>query len=114
MTSRAELAQKRGYPRFGKSWSMKWAVDNWKHHIYRGDCVHPKHPKKEVNDALDYANQQGFEVERTVSGHKWGRIKCTCGAVVSIWSTPKSPHNHGRQLRRWVHQHDHDADKEAR
>ena len=24
----------------------------------------PKHPKKEVNDALDYANQEGFEVEQ--------------------------------------------------
>jgi methionine aminopeptidase len=92
---------------------VSWTVDKWKHHTYRGDGVHPKHPKKEVNDALDYANQQGFEVERTVSGHKWGRIKCTCGAVVSIWSTPKSPHNHGRQLRRWVHQHDHDADQEG-
>ena len=63
-----------------------------------GERVHPKHPKKEVNDALDYADQQGFEVERTVSGHRWGRITCTCGASVSIWSTPKSPHDHGRQV----------------
>jgi hypothetical protein len=52
--------------------------------------VHPKHPKKEVNDALDYADQHGFHVGRTVSGHRWGRITCTCGASVSIWSTPKS------------------------
>ena len=49
--------------------------------------MHAKHPKKEVNDALDYAARQGFTVERTVSGHRWGRIKCTCGASVSIWST---------------------------
>ena len=61
--------------------------------------AHPKHPKKEVNDALDYADQQGLDVERTTAGHKWGRIKCTCEALVSIWSTPKNPHNHGRQLR---------------
>jgi hypothetical protein len=79
-------------------------------------CVHPKHPKKEVNDALDYADDlEDFDIERTVAGHKWGRIKCRrCGALVSVWSTPKSPHNHGRQLRRLVDQHEHDADEEGR
>jgi hypothetical protein len=34
--------------------------------------VHPKHPKKEVNEALDYADKQGLRVERTSAGHKWG------------------------------------------
>ena len=76
--------------------------------------MHPRHSKKEVNDALDYADQLGLEVEQTPAGHKWGRIMCRCGAFVSIWSTPRSPHNHGRQLRRWVDQHDHDADEEGR
>jgi hypothetical protein len=75
--------------------------------------VHPKHPKKEVNDALDYADQHGFHVGRTVSGHRWGRITCTCGASVSIWSTPKSPHDHSRRLCRWVLQHDHHAETEV-
>ena len=59
----------------------------------------PKHPEKEINDALDYANQLGFVVEQTAAGHKWGRIKCTCRAMFSVWSTPKSPFNHGRQIR---------------
>jgi hypothetical protein len=36
--------------------------------------MHPKHPKKEVNAALDYADSLQFAVERTVAGHKWGRI----------------------------------------
>jgi hypothetical protein len=76
--------------------------------------VHPKHPKKEVNDALDYADKQGLKVERTSAGHKWGRIGCSCGASVPIWSTPRSPHNHGRRLRRWVMKHDHDAEMEGR
>jgi hypothetical protein len=75
--------------------------------------VHPKHQKKEVNDALDYADQQGFYVRRTVSGHRWGRIACTCGASVSIWSTPKSPHDHSRWLRRWVLKHDRHAEMEG-
>ena len=83
--------------------------------------MHPKHPKKEVNAALDYADSLQFAVERTVAGHKWGRIMCTCRAWVSVWSTPRSPDNHGRQLRRWVDQHNrrwvdqhnHGADEET-
>ncbi len=75
--------------------------------------MHPKHPKKEVNAALDYADSLQFAVERTVAGHKWGRIMCTCRAWVSVWSTPRSPDNHGRQLRRWVDQHNHGADVET-
>jgi hypothetical protein len=73
--------------------------------------VHPKHPKKEVNEALDYADKQGLRVERTLAGHKWGRIRCSCGAFFSIWSTPQSPHDHGRQVRRWVDQHQHDVEE---
>jgi hypothetical protein len=53
--------------------------------------VHPKHPKKEVNDALDYADQLGFVIEQTAAGHKWGRITCACRAMFSVWSTPKIP-----------------------
>ena len=75
--------------------------------------MHLRHPKKEVNAALDYADSVRFTVERTVAGHKWGRIICACGAWVSVWSTPRSPENHGRQLRRWVDQHLHDADQET-
>lgn len=75
--------------------------------------MHPKHPKKEINDALDYADQLGFVVEQTAAGHKWGRIKCTCRAMFSVWSTPKIPFNHGRQIRRWVDQHNHSADEKV-
>lgn len=74
--------------------------------------MHPKHPKKEVNAALDHADSRGLNVEQTIAGHKWGRIVCSCGARVSIWSTPRSPHNHGKQLRKWVDLHDHVADEE--
>lgn len=75
--------------------------------------MHPRHPKKEVNAALDYASSRRLTVERTVAGHKWGRITCGCGAWVSVWSTPRSSENHGRQLRRWVDQHIHPADEET-
>lgn len=73
----------------------------------------PKHPKTEINNALDYAARQGFVVEQTAAGHKWGRIKCGCSAMFSVWSTPKIPLNHRRQIRRWVDQHNHGDDEEG-
>ena len=51
-------------------------VDSWKH---VGDRVHSKHPKKEVNEVLDYADILGHKVEQTAAGHKWGRITCSLG-----------------------------------
>jgi hypothetical protein len=65
------------------------------------------HPKKEVEEALKHAEEQGWRVE--VGGsHAWGRIycpyndeECRCGEFC-ITSTPKNPGNHARALRRVV------------
>ena len=68
------------------------------------------HPKKEVDHALKHAEANGWRVE--VGGaHAWGRIycpysddECRCGefCVASVWSTPKNPGNHAKQLKRVV------------
>ncbi len=73
-------------------------------------CARTKHPKKEVEDALQYAEDAGWRV--SVGGsHAWGRIycpfndsECRCGefCIASIWSTPRNPGNHARQIRRVV------------
>lgn len=69
-----------------------------------------KHPKKEVEQALRHAEQQGWRVEPGGS-HAWGRMycprnlpECRCGefCITSICSTPKNAGNHARQLRRIV------------
>jgi hypothetical protein len=69
-----------------------------------------RHPKKEVEEALAYAEGHGFTVE-TGGSHVWGKLycpyndkDCRCGefCIVSIWSTPKSPANHARQIKRVV------------
>ena len=70
----------------------------------------PKHPKKEVEDALAHAEAHGWRV--AVGGsHAWGKIycpyndtECRCGefCIASIWSTHKSPGNHARQIKRVV------------
>ena len=68
------------------------------------------HPKKEVEEAIRYAETNGWRVE--VGGsHAWGPmycpyndVECRCGdfCIVSIWGTPKSPGNFARQLKRVV------------
>lgn len=65
-----------------------------------------KHPDKEIEDALQQAESDGWSV-KTCSGHAWGTLRCPnndkacrCGVFcqMSVWSTPKSPGNHARQL----------------
>lgn len=68
------------------------------------------HPKKEVEQALQYAQAAGWTV--TVGGgHAWGKIycpqndqSCRCGnfCITSVWSTPKNPDSHARAIRRVV------------
>ena len=69
-----------------------------------------RHPKKDVEEALQHAEAQGWRIE--VGGsHAWGKMycpyndaECRCGefCIASIWSTPKNPGNHARQLKRVV------------
>lgn len=68
------------------------------------------HPNKEIEDALRYAEQNGWRVMLGGS-HAWGKIycpyndkDCRCGefCITSVWSTPKNPANHAKQLRRVV------------
>ncbi|WP_085273588.1 MULTISPECIES: hypothetical protein [unclassified Pseudomonas] len=70
----------------------------------------PSHAKKEVEQALRHAESQGWRVE-VGGGHCWGKLycphndaDCRCGefCITSVWSTPKSPGNFARQLRRVV------------
>jgi hypothetical protein len=69
-----------------------------------------RHPKKEIEAAIQHAEDNGWRI--AVGGsHAWGRLycpyndtECRCGefCITSIWSTPKNPGNHSRQLRRVV------------
>ncbi|WP_082488541.1 hypothetical protein [Duganella sp. Leaf61] len=68
------------------------------------------HPKKEVEQAIQYAEDHGWRV--TVGGsHAWGKLycphndsECRCGifCITSIWSTPRNTMSHARDIRRVV------------
>lgn len=69
-----------------------------------------RHPKKEIEEAIQYAEQYGWRVSLG-GGHAWGKIycpenskDCRCGnfCVISINSTPRSSSNHAKQIKRVV------------
>lgn len=72
-----------------------------------------RHSKKEVEAALRYAESQGWTVTPTSSGHRWGKAECGRGCVISIWSTPRNPGNHAKQIRRAVDRCPHHHDPET-
>ncbi|WP_087144409.1 hypothetical protein [Crenothrix polyspora] len=68
------------------------------------------HPNKVVRDALQYASDNDWRIVQGGS-HAWGQMycpyndkTCRCGEFcrASIWSTPKNPENHAKQIRRIV------------
>ncbi len=69
-----------------------------------------KHPKPEVEVAIQHAEQHGWTI-REGGSHAWGQMlcpyndeACRCAEFcrTSIWSTPKNAGNHGKQLLRVV------------
>ncbi len=68
------------------------------------------HQNKEIAAALEYAVSKGWRIVEGGS-HAWGQMycpyndkECRCGEFcrASIWSTPKNPQNHAKQIRRIV------------
>lgn len=73
-----------------------------------------RHPRGEIEDALEYAEQKGWDVMPTSSGHRWGVMRCREhsreGCQISIWSTPRSTGNHAAALRRAVERCPHEEE----
>ena len=71
--------------------------------LYIVNTMRARHPKLEVEGALQEAEAAGWTVKDTVAGHRWGVMRCPeqsrAGCQESIWSTPKNPGNHAKRLR---------------
>lgn len=68
-----------------------------------------KHPQKEIEDAIKYAEDHGWSYKPSGhSAHACARMLCplrtTEGCQMSIWSTPRSASQHARQITRRVQQ----------
>jgi hypothetical protein len=64
-----------------------------------------RHPHKEIEKVVAYAESLDWRVIEG-SGHAWAYLYCPradrSGCKVGVWSTPKNPENHARQVRRQV------------
>lgn len=75
----------------------------------------PKHPKKEIEQAIVYAEKLGWRYKSSGnSAHSWGRLLCPQadrdGCILSIWSTPRCPSSHAELILRKVKQCEHTGD----
>jgi hypothetical protein len=71
-----------------------------------------KHPIKEIEGAIQYAETRGWHYKKSGnSAHAWGQLLCPhnsdlcrCGefCAFSIWSTPRNPTSHAKQIKRNV------------
>lgn len=64
----------------------------------------PKHPSKEIEAAISYAEAKGWRYKKTgSSAHAWGRLLCPHqerdGCSLSVWSTPRDQIVHAKQIR---------------
>lgn len=62
-----------------------------------------RHPKPAVEKALQSAEATGWTVVPTTAGHRWGVASCLedCQPI-SVWSTPKNPGSHAKDITRRV------------
>lgn len=75
----------------------------------RASVARSRHPKKEIEVALTYAESRGWTVtaRSRKKSHAWGRAVSPDGArKVRIDGTPRSPGNVAKQIRRAVDRHE--------
>lgn len=67
----------------------------------------PRHQNGDIEAAIRYAESHGWSVRKSGPRAKpWGRIWCPFQEhsqhQMSVWSTPKNPQNHAKQIVRFV------------
>lgn len=75
----------------------------------------PRHSKKEIEAAIQYAEDLGWTVNFGGS-HAWGHLYCPLhtreGCIVPIWSTPRNAGDFAKLIRRRVNRCRHGAEQE--
>ena len=65
----------------------------------------PRHPNKDIEAAIRHAEARGW-ICALSKGHAWGRLRCPHakpgGCQFGVWSTPRNPASHAKQIRRRV------------
>lgn len=72
--------------------------------------VSHRHQKKDVAQALGRSEKTGLDVHEVYRGHRWGEVRCVpCGESRDVWSTPRNPATHAKQIDRFTNSHAHCA-----
>lgn len=65
----------------------------------------PRHKNKHIEAAVRYAESLGWTFKKC-KGHAWGSLYCPGATrqscLIYIYSTPRVPENHARQIRREI------------
>jgi hypothetical protein len=62
------------------------------------------HPNKHIRAAIKYAESKGWRVVKaSAHAHIWGKLYCPSGrrggCIVHVYSTPRNPENHAKDIR---------------
>jgi hypothetical protein len=65
------------------------------------------HPNKHIQAAIEYALRQGWTLQKAgPRAHVWGRLYCPrndrSGCIRAVYSTPRHPEDHAKDLERAV------------
>lgn len=68
------------------------------------------HSNKEISSVIEFALEQGWRFRKS-KGHVFGRLFCPANrrgaCIVSVYSTPRVPHNHAEYIRKEVNNCEH-------
>jgi hypothetical protein len=67
----------------------------------------PDHPNKHIREAIEYALHRGWTLRKSEPrAHIWGLLYCRQrdrgGCKRAVYSTPKDPEDHAKDIRRAV------------
>ncbi len=82
-------------------------------HAAHQDSTMTRHPNKHINAAIKYAVSKGW-TQRKGGGHAFVVIYCPAqirgGHKMSVWSTPRNPEAHARDIVAYVDSCQHSAE----
>jgi hypothetical protein len=61
-----------------------------------------RHPKNDVEQALQLAEANGWIIVEVHRGHRWGLAACGSGCRRAVYSTPRDAGDHAADIRRAV------------
>ncbi|MDA2931148.1 hypothetical protein MYX84_14585 [Acidobacteria bacterium AH-259-O06] len=81
---------------------LSWCGDN----LAEGNPL-ARHPNKHIRAAIEYALNHGWTLRKSgPRTHIWGRLYCPqrdrTGCARAVYSTPKHPEDHAKDIRRAV------------